>query len=153
MFLEIKESNNFIFLLWKFHRELLGVFASGHTFNDQPRQRNLIEGKPIYLESAPSIAEMSKAALSILALDPDGFLAVIEEEGTDNLGNSMNAAGKLAPEGEHVGATTRGGGILLRAAGFNSDRVEQLMDNTDIYSVMYRTLFGVSAREQPAPAQ
>ncbi len=203
---------------------LLGVFARHHTFNDQERERNLIEGKPTYLEGAPTIAEMTAAALAILSRDEDGFFAVVEEEGTDNIANNMNAAGTLealgradaaagvamdfveanpdtllimaadsdaaglqvysgsaAQEGEFVPNVSRGGGvlhgvqgtfgdvfmsapdaagvshpyaiawtgysdvaggILVRAAGFNSDLVTPLMDNTDVYKVMYRTLFG-----------
>ncbi len=199
---------------------VLGVFAHNHTFNDQERERNLIEGLPTYMEGAPTIAEMSRVALEIISRDEDGFFAVIEEEGTDNIANNMNAAGTLEALGradEAVGeilgfmdgrddtllvmaadsdagglqvvntdegpveATTRGGGILhgqqgafgdafetapdangnthhfgiawvgyndvaggilVRAAGLNSDRVEPLMDSTEVYSLMHDTLFG-----------
>ncbi|MEM6588109.1 MAG: alkaline phosphatase [Pseudomonadota bacterium] len=200
--------------------KLLGVFAHNHTFYDQPREVNLAEGKPTYLEDAPSLAEMTQAALTLVSRDPDGFFAVIEEEGTDNIANNMNAAGTLEAlsradagvgvalefvesredtllimaadsdagglqvmvqdEGP-VDAMTRGGGILhgvegprgaafesapdasgnthfygiawtgfsdvaggilVRGAGFNSDLITPLMDNTDVYSVMYRTLLG-----------
>ena len=74
---------------------LLGVFAHNHTFNDQERERNLIEGRPTYVETAPTIAEMSLVALDILSRNEDGFFAVIEEEGTDNIANNMNAYGTL----------------------------------------------------------
>ena len=74
---------------------LLGVFAHNHTFNDRERERNLIEGRPTYVETAPTIAEMSQVALDILSRDEDGFFAVIEEEGTDNIANNMNAFGAL----------------------------------------------------------
>jgi alkaline phosphatase len=203
---------------------LLGVFAHDHTFNDQEAERNIIEGLPTYVEGAPTIAEMTDVALQILSRDEDGFLAVIEEEGTDNIANNMNAGGTLealaradaavgvaagfveanpdtllimaadsdagglqvvsasdSAEGDAVDATTRGGGILLgqqgrfgdvfmsapdaqgerhafglsfvgyndvaggilvRGAGLNSDMIEPLMDSTEIYSIMYRTLFG-----------
>ena len=203
---------------------LLGVFAHNHTFNDQERERNLIEGRPTYVEGAPTIGEMTQVALAILSRDEDGFFAVIEEEGTDNIANNMNAAGtlealsradeaigyirefvadnpdtllitaadsdaggiqvvsgSLAREGEAVAASTNGGGILhgqqgafgdvfmsapdaqgvshpfgiawvgyndvaggilVRADGLNHDLVTPLMDNTDVYAVMYRTLFG-----------
>ncbi|MEO0774202.1 MAG: alkaline phosphatase [Pseudomonadota bacterium] len=199
---------------------LLGVFAHDHMFNDQARERNLAEGKPTYLPTAPSLAEMTKAALTLISRDPDGFFAVIEEEGTDNLANNMNAAGTLealsradagvgvaldfvdgradtllimaadsdagglqvmrqdegpvdpmtwgggilhgvegprgaafetAPDAAGnthfygIAWTGRGdvaGGILVRGAGMNSDLITPLMDNTDVYSVMYRTLFG-----------
>ncbi|NBN79543.1 alkaline phosphatase [Microvirga tunisiensis] len=204
--------------------KVLGVFARGHTFNDQEAERNLIDGKPSYVEGAPTIAEMTDVALKIVSRDPEGFFAVIEEEGTDNLANSMNAGGTLealgradeaigvmrrfvdanpntllitaadsdagglqviaapdAKEGDAVEATTEGGGILLgqqgrfgdvflsapdargtrhayglsfvgyndvaggilvRGAGLNSSLIEPLTDNTEVYAIMYRTLFG-----------
>ncbi|MEL7279679.1 MAG: alkaline phosphatase [Pseudomonadota bacterium] len=202
--------------------KLLGVFAHNHTFNDQAREVNLAEGKPTYWPTAPSLAEMTETALEIVSRDEDGFLAVIEEEGTDNIANNMNAAGTLEAlsradagvgaalafmadredtllimaadsdagglqiyrqkEGR-VDATTRGGGILhgvagpnsdafetapdaegrthfygiawtgysdvaggilVRGAGLNSDLITPLMDNTDVYRVMYQTLFGAT---------
>lgn len=204
--------------------KVLGVFAHEHTFNDQDFERNAIEGLPTYVETAPTIAEMADVALRIVSRDPEGFFAVIEEEGTDNLSNNMNAAGALealaradeavgvihrfvegrddtlmvvaadsdagglqvltgseAPAGEPVAVTTDGGGILLgqqgrlgdvfmsapdaqgvshpfgityvgyndvaggilvRAAGLNADKVEPLMDSTEVYALMYETLFG-----------
>ncbi len=203
---------------------LLGVFAHSHTFNDQEAERNIIDGVPTYWDHAPTIAEMTDVALRILSRDEDGFFAVIEEEGTDNIANNMNAAGtlealaradeavgvindflaanddtllvmaadsdagglqvvsgSLAREGGAVAASTNGGGrlfgqqgafgdvfmsapdsngvshpfaisfvgyndvaggILVRTAGLNSDMVEPLMDNTDVYGLMYQTLFG-----------
>ncbi|MEM8824564.1 MAG: alkaline phosphatase, partial [Pseudomonadota bacterium] len=74
---------------------LLGVFAHNHTFNDQERERNIIDGLPTYWDHAPTIAEMTDVALEIVSRDDDGFFAVIEEEGTDNIANNMNAAGTL----------------------------------------------------------
>jgi len=203
---------------------VLGVFAHNHTFNDQERERNLIDGLPTYWETAPTIAEMAEVALSIISRDEDGFFMVIEEEGTDNIPNNMNAYGTLealrradeatgvlmdfvearndtlllmaadsdasgmhvlsgseAREGRAVAASTRGGGILhgqqgnfgdvfmsapdkegvshpfgitfvgyndiaggivARSAGLNHDMLEPLVDNTEIYSIMHRTLFG-----------
>ena len=74
---------------------LLGVFAHNHTFNDQERERNTIDGLPTYWDHAPTIAEMTEVALAIVSRDEDGFFAVIEEEGTDNIANNMNASGTL----------------------------------------------------------
>ncbi|MEM8878122.1 MAG: alkaline phosphatase [Pseudomonadota bacterium] len=202
---------------------LLGVFAHNHTFNDQERERNIIDGVPTYWEHAPTIAEMTEVALEIVSRNEDGFFAVIEEEGTDNIANNMNAAGTLEAlaradaavgsildfmedrddtmllmaadsdagglqvvmqEEGAVDATTRGGGILhgvqgtfgdafetkpdrngnthhfgiawvgyndvaggilVRAAGLNTDLIEPLMDSTEVYSVMHQTLFGAPA--------
>jgi alkaline phosphatase len=75
--------------------KLLGVFAHDHTFHDQPRERNLIEGLPTYVETAPTIAQMMEVALAILSRDEDGFFLVAEEEGTDNIANNANAYGAL----------------------------------------------------------
>ncbi|MEM9392549.1 MAG: alkaline phosphatase [Pseudomonadota bacterium] len=209
--------------------KVLGVFAHNHTFNDQEWIRNEIDAVPTYWETAPTIAEMSQVALDIISRDEDGFFAVIEEEGTDNIANNMNAAGTLealaradaatgvmldfladnqdtllvmaadsdagglqvvsgssADEiGGAVAASTRGGGILhgqegqygnafvsapdkngvehpfgiawvgyedvaggilVRAAGLNADMVAPLMDNTQVYSMMYETLFPTSTQ-------
>ena len=76
-------------------QKLLGVFASNHTFNANPISENLANALPAYQATAPSIAEMATVALEIISRDPDGFFAVIEEEGTDNFPNNMNASGAL----------------------------------------------------------
>jgi alkaline phosphatase len=75
--------------------KLLGVFARGHTFNAGPEEINQRDDKPNYEASAPTIAEMAKAALAILSRAPEGFLLVAEEEGTDNMANANNAEGEL----------------------------------------------------------
>jgi alkaline phosphatase len=208
--------------------KLLGVFASGHTFNDQTEEKNRAENKPNYVEGAPTIAEMGKAALEILSRDPDGFFLVAEEEGTDNLGNNNNAPGQIealsradaatgvfreylgrnpqtllimaadsdagglqvigpsigskeveggkpVAEKDENGAPYDGvsgpqsafytaaedkagqklpfliswasmddvsGAILARGEGMNSDLIRGVVDNTEVYAIMYRTLFG-----------
>lgn len=203
---------------------LLGVFACSHTFNDEPEERNRLAGREPYVESAPTIAEMARVALAIISRDPDGFFAVIEEEGTDNFSNSWNARGALealrrademigvvrrfveergdtlmlvaadsdagglqvvsdvdidwsegvplrtpggarlwgvqgtfgepflsAPDRNgvrhpfaiaYIGTDDVAGGILVRAAGINADRLKPVMDNTDLYKLMHATLFG-----------
>ncbi|HSV74410.1 MAG TPA: alkaline phosphatase [Chthonomonadales bacterium] len=79
--------------------KVLGVFASGHTFNDSTEEALRAAGLPPYAPTAPTIAEMSAAALDILSRNPRtarrGFLMVAEEEGTDNFGNAANAAGSF----------------------------------------------------------
>jgi alkaline phosphatase len=52
-------------------------------------------GLPTYDPQAPTLAEMTQVALTIISRDEDDFFAAIEEEGTDNIANSMNAAGTL----------------------------------------------------------
>ena len=224
--------------------KLLGVFANSHTFNAGPEEMNQRHDKPNYEATAPTIAEMAKAALAILARAPKGFLLVAEEEGTDNMANANNAQGELQalaradeaigvfqefvkenpdtlmvmtadsdaggmqiitpgpwrdregiesaawpggfkidpdrplPPTDMNGAPLDGlsgtsskpfmsapdragkswpfavawatrydtsGAILARGAGLNSSRIKGAMDNTEIYELMYLTLFGREA--------
>ena len=78
---------------------VLGVFASAHTFNDQTEEALRTAGLPLYVPTAPTIAEMSAAALEVLSRNPKtarrGFFMVAEEEGTDNFPNAANAAGSF----------------------------------------------------------
>ena len=206
--------------------KVLGLFASNHTFNARSEERLSDAGLPHYWPNAPSIAEMSGAALKILSRSGQRFLLVVEEEGTDNFGNANNASGALTaarradeairvmqrfiedhpstllimasdsdagglqaigpppggwltegepvPERTGAGAPLDGvngtgsppfmarpdkegnrwpfaigwvtsddvtGGILVRAVGLNAEMVHGLVDATDIYRIMYRTLF------------
>jgi alkaline phosphatase len=74
---------------------VLGVFNVEDTFHDRPEEELRAMGLPNFLESAPTVAEMTAFALARIGDDPDGFLAVIEEEGSDNFCNNMNASGCL----------------------------------------------------------
>ena len=74
-------------------QKILGVFAWSHTFNDLTEEELNQKNLPLYEQSAPSISEMSQAALSFLSSLGKEFLLVIEEEGTDNFSNKNNAAG------------------------------------------------------------
>ena len=74
---------------------LLGLFASNHTFNAAPEQKLAADGLPLYAPDAPTVGEMTSAALRILGRDGRQFLLVVEEEGTDNFGNQNNAAGVI----------------------------------------------------------
>lgn len=204
-----------------------GIFAHDHTFNDRTEQELRERNLPMYVETAPTVAEMSQAALRILSRHQGGFFLVVEEEGTDNFGNRNNAAGffegarradaavgvfaefvranpntlmlmtsdsdaggmqiigpragtpELAagrplPERDRNGAPLDGvngtasepfmsaadrngqrhpfaiawatlsdvnGGILVRGVGMNAEQITGVMDNVDIYRLMYRTLF------------
>ena len=75
--------------------KVLGVFAHNHTFNDNPIAVNLANDLPLYETNAPTVAEMSVVALTIVSRDPDGFFVVVEEEATDNFPNDRNASGAL----------------------------------------------------------
>ena len=195
--------------------KLLGLFAHKATFNDVPEE----QGLPHYQAGAPTLAEMTSAALQVVARNHRPFLLVVEEEGTDNLGNINNAAGTLealrradaaigvarrfvrhhprtlllttadsdasgmqvigtvAKAGVPVPAPYDGrdgtatlpfdaapdkagrrlpfaiawigpydtyGAVLVRGEGWNSDQIRGAFDNTDIYRLMYRTLFGIA---------
>jgi alkaline phosphatase len=207
---------------------LLGLFARHHIFNDRPEETLRERGLPLYSDWAPTVGEMTAAALRVLGRYDEDFFLVVEEEGTDNFSNANNAqgtieagrradetiglllqyvdahprtlmimtsdsdaggmqllgtasadyvrAGVALPPHDGNGAAIDGrdgtasppfvappdragrswpfavawatyhdgtGGILLRAAGLGADEVRGTMDNTDVYRVMYRTLFGI----------
>lgn len=78
--------------------KLLGVFAAEATFDattEEDLGLNTENPQHLFVETAPTVAEMLTASTKILERDPDGFFAVLEEEGTDNFGNSNNAAGTI----------------------------------------------------------
>lgn len=74
-------------------KKVLGLFAAEDTYNDMGEEvMKSMEIRP-YLEQAPTVAEMTTAALRIFG--DSKFLLVVEEEGTDNFGNFNNARGTL----------------------------------------------------------
>ncbi len=208
-------------------RRVLGVFAAYHTFNDDTEEALKEAGLPLYEPEAPTLAEMTEAALRFLEHRGRRFFLVVEEEGSDNFANSNNAMGTLTALGrtdEAIGValaflrrsprtliitaadsdaggmqlfpirndnpniaqlllppTTRNGapldgmegtgtrlfmsapdrmgyswpygiawasfddnlgGIVARARGLNARFLPTVTDNTDIYRMMYATLFG-----------
>ncbi|MDX1624972.1 MAG: alkaline phosphatase [Wenzhouxiangellaceae bacterium] len=74
---------------------VFGVFAREDTFNDVTEAELRAAGLEPYDPDAPTVAEMTAFALERAAGRENGFLAIIEEEGTDNLCNKMNAYGCL----------------------------------------------------------
>ena len=208
--------------------KVFGIFSKDDTFNDETEEDLADKGLPPYDPAAPTIAEMTAAALRLLG--GRQFLLVVEEEGTDNFGNCNNAVGlaealrrgdeglgtalgyiekhpdtllvtfgdseagdpdviglrtskweseMLAkardPNGAPLDGAVRGsdgsiekpftsqpdrsgkthdfivtwgtrmdscGGILVRAAGLNSDKVRGTFDNTALYPLIHETLFG-----------
>lgn len=74
---------------------VLGLFAHSSTFNAQSEETLEREGLPLFDPDAPTIAEMTEAAIRVLSRDDRDFLLVVEEEGTDNFGNKNNASGVL----------------------------------------------------------
>ena len=76
-------------------KKVLGLFASNHTFNDESEDYLQRKNLPLFTQDAPTIAQMTKAALEILSQNKKGFLLIAEEEGTDNFGNYENATGVI----------------------------------------------------------
>lgn len=74
------------------------MFAAIHTFDDRTEEAlglNTANPLPLYVATAPTVGEMLDASLKILNRDPDGFFAVVEEEGSDNFANNNNAVGTV----------------------------------------------------------
>lgn len=76
------------------NKKVLGIFAARDTYNDETEEFLIENNLPNYLSTAPTLAEMTKFAIKFLSRKGQFFL-VVEEEGTDNFGNSNNANGKL----------------------------------------------------------
>jgi len=107
--------------------KLLGIFASGHTFNDQSEEKNTREGKQAYVPGAPTVAQMAEAALAILSRAQDGFFLVVEEEGSDNLANANNARGTL----EALRRADQAIGLLHRFVRENPDTLLLMTSDSD----------------------
>lgn len=206
--------------------KVLGIFACSHTFNDKSEEELIKLGLKNYEPEAPTLAEMTDAAIKFLSSKNENFFLVVEEEGTDNFGNANNANGyfealkraddaigvalnfysknpntliitaadseaggmeiygfleKDMPRNEplpptaHNGAPLDGingtsskpflttkdkngnqfqfavawstsddvyGSVVARAEGLNSELMKGKIDNTEIYRIMYATLFG-----------
>ncbi len=74
---------------------VLGIFNIEDTFYDRSEEELRSEDLPNYIASSPTIAEMTEFVLARISKNPNGFFAVIEEEGTDNMCNNLNASGCL----------------------------------------------------------
>ena len=212
--------------------KVLGIFAYEDTYNDETEERQIERQLPHYMDSAPSIAEMTDWTLGFLRKKNRPFFLVVEEEGTDNFSNRNNTegfltAGKRADEviavvnrflkrnpdtlfltasdsnasgllitdghpkkrwdreqnlplktdkgafldGQGTGEgqkpflafPDRNGrqmpfgviwstswdiysGVPVRASGLNAKYITGIVDNTDLYKLMYLTLFGKSVK-------
>lgn len=75
--------------------KVLGLFASGDTFNDQSEESLREKGLPEYSPTAPTVGEMLAAALIVFDTLEKPFIVVAEEEGSDNFPASNNARATL----------------------------------------------------------
>ncbi|MFC2135468.1 alkaline phosphatase [Bacteroidota bacterium] len=74
---------------------LLGVFALNHTFSSKSEEDAIKSGLLNFYMNAPSVSEMTEAAIKILSKNDQQFFLVVEEEATDNFANKNNANGTL----------------------------------------------------------
>lgn len=84
--------------------------------------------------------------------DADGFLVPLDGQ----TGNDTEPFTTGAPDADgdsfefgvgYVSTTDVAGSIVSKAYGLNSDLLEDTVDNTDMYRIMYETLFGVAPEE------
>jgi len=76
-------------------KKVLGVFAASSTFNALEEEILSERGLDNFDRNAPTIAEMTDAAIQFFDKKNKQFCLVVEEEGTDNFGNHTNANGML----------------------------------------------------------
>ncbi|MGD1860994.1 MAG: alkaline phosphatase [Leptolyngbyaceae cyanobacterium] len=88
---------------------VLGIFAAEDTYNDVPEGRLVADGfvdengelitygQPPVNPDPVSVDEMLAATLNLdlFSQEDEGFMIVLEEEGTDNFGNNNNARGTV----------------------------------------------------------
>jgi alkaline phosphatase len=112
--------------------KVLGLFALRATFHDETEESLRSQGLPLYEPGAPTLSEMSEAALRILSASGERFLLVVEEEGVDNFGNANNARGVVEAArraDQAIGlcrdwVERRGDALLLTAADSDSGGLE-----------------------------
>ncbi|MEM9018911.1 MAG: alkaline phosphatase, partial [Verrucomicrobiota bacterium] len=108
--------------------KVIGIFAPGDTYNFGKEIMIQKMGVPLYRPDAPTIAEMTAAALRVLGEDPSKeFFLIAEEEGTDNFSNSNNAAGML----EAAARADEAIGIALEYLSNHPDRDTLLLVASD----------------------
>jgi alkaline phosphatase len=76
-------------------RKLLGVFAADATYHAAAEEALSANQLPLFEPDAPTVAEMTTAALAVLSRTGKRFALVVEEEGTDDFANNANASGVL----------------------------------------------------------
>jgi alkaline phosphatase len=74
-------------------RKVLGLFAAEATYTPTNEEGLRQAGIPAYDPDAPTVADMTAAALRFLAHSGEQFFLMVEEEGTDDFANKLNASG------------------------------------------------------------
>jgi len=78
--------------------KLLGIFSAQHTFNaGREEQLGLNSNSPtsLYIDAAPTAAEMLSAALKVVSMNENGFFIVSEEKGAEAFSGNNNATGAI----------------------------------------------------------
>lgn len=125
---------------------VLGVFNVEDTFFDRPEEELRAAGLPNYLATAPTVAEMTAFALERISDDEDGFLAVIEEEGSDNFCNKMNASGCL----EAMKRADDANAVMLDFIAKNPDTFMVTTSDSNAGGIQIRDM---PSADQPVPAR
>jgi alkaline phosphatase len=124
---------------------VLGVFNVEDTFYDRSEEELRAEGLPNFIASAPTIAEMTEFALGRVSRNPNGFFVVIEEEGTDNMCNNLNASGCL----EAFKRADEAAGVILD---FIAENPRTFMVTTSDSNAGGMQLLDVESADKPLPA-
>jgi len=72
--------------------KVLGLFAAEATYQPDTEEALRKAGRPPYDPTAPSVANMTHAALRFLNGSEKRFFLMVEEEGTDDFANKNNAS-------------------------------------------------------------
>jgi len=76
--------------------KVIGVFAADNTYNAFSEETLEEKGLEPYGSGLATVGEMTAAALRVLSSDPERrFFLMVEEEGTDNFSNHINASGMV----------------------------------------------------------
>lgn len=74
---------------------ILGIFAAEDTYNDENEEELEARALKPYIPGTPSVGDMTEAALKWMEARKRPYFLMIEEEGTDNFSNAMNASGSF----------------------------------------------------------
>ena len=73
-------------------QKVLGLFAAEATYHPMTEEDLRLQGLPAYLPDAPTVADLTYAALRFLRASGKRFFLMVEEEATDDFANKLNAS-------------------------------------------------------------